>query len=425
MPGAADAGGAARARGQGRGRCPRSSRRCSPRSATRRSTAPDWMWEPKLDGYRVLAFIDEDGVKLRSRRGLELAPQVPAARRGARASRPCDGMILDGELVAFDADGKPSFGALQDRAQLKTEREIAAADQSDRRWSSSASTCCTSPASICATRRTRIAGAISRSACCRRRCVQLVHAAEDGIALHAAALASGFEGVIGKRKESRYEAGRRSASWLKVKPTQSADFVIGGYTQGQGLARAARRAPRRLLGRRASCATPRTSARASTSARSTQVKARLEPLQRKHLPVRREAGAQRPDDVGRAEDRRRGELPELDRRRSPARAGVPAPARRRRCPRTCGAPALGSASRTTPTEPAARSTTSSRSSRARRRRSRSPSGRIGSASRTSIASTGRPIRRSSSRRSPSATCCATSRRSRRTCCRTSPIARSR
>ena len=48
----------------------------------------DWMWEPKLDGYRVLAFIDEHGVKLRSRRGLELAPQVSAARRGARASRP-------------------------------------------------------------------------------------------------------------------------------------------------------------------------------------------------------------------------------------------------------------------------------------------------------------------------------------------------
>ena len=49
-----------------------------------------------------------------------------------------------------------------------------------------------------------------------------------------AALASGFEGVIGKRKDSRYEAGRRSASWLKIKPIQSADFVIGGYTRGKG-----------------------------------------------------------------------------------------------------------------------------------------------------------------------------------------------
>ena len=64
--------------------------------------------------------------------------------------------------------------------------------------------------------------------------VQLVHAAEDGVALHGAALASGFEGVIGKRKDSTYQAGRRSPSWLKVKPTQSADFVIGGYSKGKG-----------------------------------------------------------------------------------------------------------------------------------------------------------------------------------------------
>jgi bifunctional non-homologous end joining protein LigD len=64
--------------------------------------------------------------------------------------------------------------------------------------------------------------------------VQLVHASDDGVELYAAALASGFEGVIGKRKQSRYESGRRSASWLKVKSTHSADFVVGGYTKGKG-----------------------------------------------------------------------------------------------------------------------------------------------------------------------------------------------
>jgi len=79
----------------------------------------EWMWEPKLDGYRVLAFIDEGGVKLRSRRGLELAGAFPAlaAQLGKQAAR---GMILDGELVALDASGKPSFAALQNRVQLKT-----------------------------------------------------------------------------------------------------------------------------------------------------------------------------------------------------------------------------------------------------------------------------------------------------------------
>src|SRR5450755_3631465 len=168
---------------------------------------PDWIWEPKLDGYRVLAFIDEHGVKLRSRRGLELSAKFPGlaaelARQNAR------GMILDGELVAFDANIKPSFAELQDRAQLKTEREIAAADQNV-------------PVVFFCFDLLHFAGIDLRKSSYgdRRRylaqCllptprVQLVHASEDGMALQTAALANGFEGVIGKRKESRYESGRR------------------------------------------------------------------------------------------------------------------------------------------------------------------------------------------------------------------------
>ncbi len=142
-------------------------------------------------------------------------------------------MILDGELVAFDLGGKASFAALQDRAQLKTEREIAAADQKV-------------PVVFFCFDLLHFAGIDLRHVSYHHRrrylaqCllptphVQLVHAAEDGIALQAAALASGFEGVVGKRKESRYEAGRRSTSWLKVKPSHSADFVVGGYTGGKG-----------------------------------------------------------------------------------------------------------------------------------------------------------------------------------------------
>jgi len=191
-----------------------------------------WMWEPKLDGYRVLAFIDGHGVKLRSRRGLELAAAFPrvVAELGAQL---VDGMILDGEIVAFDASGKPSFNALQNRVQLKTEREIAAADQK-------------TPAIYYCFDLLYFAGIDLRQATYRDRrrylaqCllpsahVQLVHAVDDGVALHAAALASGFEGVIGKRADSRYEAGQRSGAWLKVKPVQSADFVVGGYTSGKG-----------------------------------------------------------------------------------------------------------------------------------------------------------------------------------------------
>ena len=192
----------------------------------------DWIWEPKLDGYRVLAFIDAAGVRLRSRRGLDLTSAFPAliAELGKQS---VSGMILDGEIVAFDASGKPSFASLQNRVQLKTEREIAAAEK-------------TAPVIFYAFDLPYFAGVDLRDAryCDRRRylaqCllpsreVQLVHASADGIALNEAALASGFEGLIGKRKDSRYESGRRSAAWLKIKPTRTGDFVIGGYTAGKG-----------------------------------------------------------------------------------------------------------------------------------------------------------------------------------------------
>ena len=192
----------------------------------------DWMWEPKLDGYRALAFIDEHGVRLRSRRGLELAKTFPKLATELR-QQATSGMIIDGEIVAFDASGKPSFNALQNRFQLKTERDITAADRN-------------SPTLFYAFDLLHFEGIDLRKTPYRDRrrylaqcllpspLVQLVHVADDGVALNAAALTSGFEGVIGKRKDSKYEAGRRSRSWLKVKPTHSADFVIGGYTKGKG-----------------------------------------------------------------------------------------------------------------------------------------------------------------------------------------------
>ncbi len=156
-------------------------------------------------------------------------------------------MVLDGEIVALDAAGKPSFNALQNRVQLKTARELAAADQN-------------APAIFFAFDLLYFAGIDLRHAQYqdRRRylaqcllpssLVQLVHAEDDGVVLHSAAVASGFEGVIGKRRNSRYETGKRSAAWLKVKPTHSADFVIGGLHHRQGLAFRARRSAGRLLG---------------------------------------------------------------------------------------------------------------------------------------------------------------------------------
>ena len=193
---------------------------------------PDWTWEPKLDGYRVLAFLSGQEIRLRSRRGLELAPTFPGLVDELR-KQAAGSMILDGEIVAFDADGRPSFNALQNRAKIKTPAELKAAER-------------TVPIVLYCFDLLYFAGVDLRKAPYHERrrylaqCllptprVQLVHASQDGLALYDAALKSGFEGVIGKRKDSRYEAGRRSGAWLKVKPSLSAEFVVGGYTKGKG-----------------------------------------------------------------------------------------------------------------------------------------------------------------------------------------------
>jgi bifunctional non-homologous end joining protein LigD len=178
----------------------------------------DWMWEPKLDGYRALAFVDGDRVVLRSRRGLDLAKDFPrlAADLGKQAVAT---MVLDGEIVAFDEGGRPSFNALQNRSPQTVFYcfdllHFAGVDLRKSPY---------------ADRRRYLAQCLLPSPL-----VQLVHASEEGIALYEAALASGLEGVVGKRKDSRYEAARRSGSWLKVKAVRSAEFVIGGYTKGKG-----------------------------------------------------------------------------------------------------------------------------------------------------------------------------------------------
>jgi bifunctional non-homologous end joining protein LigD len=185
------------------------------------SNSADWMWEPKLDGYRALAFIDEDGVKLRSRRGLELGKDFPKliAELGKQL---VNGMVLDGEVVAFDENGKPSFGAMQNRGS-GAERAIFYAF--DLLYFAGVDLRKT----IYADRRRYLAQCLLPSPL-----VQLVHAEADGLALHEAAMASGFEGVIGKRKNSVYEAGKRSSAWVKVKAVNTADFIIGGYTKGKG-----------------------------------------------------------------------------------------------------------------------------------------------------------------------------------------------
>src|SRR5262245_13660035 len=153
-----------------------------------------WLYEPKVDGYRVIAFMTGGTVRLQSRRGIDLTPFFPeiVADLGAQA---VDSMVVDGEVVALGADGRPSFNALQNRAQLKTPREVAAAQRD-------------SPVALLCFDLLHFAGLNLRGApyVDRRRylaqCLlptahlQLVHAMENAEELYAASLASGFEGIV-------------------------------------------------------------------------------------------------------------------------------------------------------------------------------------------------------------------------------------
>jgi bifunctional non-homologous end joining protein LigD len=194
---------------------------------------PEWLYEPKLDGYRVLAFVQDGQVRLQSRRrGLNLTAAFPEITTDLASQAQAE-MVLDGEIVALDPAGRPSFNALQNRVQLKTPGEITKAQRE-------------TPAVMVCFDLLHFAGLNLRNSpyVDRRRyltqCllptarIQLIHVAVDGEQLYAAATASGFEGIVAKRKNSLYQPGKRSNGWLKIKTTRTAEFVVGGYTKGKG-----------------------------------------------------------------------------------------------------------------------------------------------------------------------------------------------
>jgi bifunctional non-homologous end joining protein LigD len=194
---------------------------------------PAFLYEPKLDGYRCLAFRRDDTVRLLSRRGLDQSAQFPEIV-AALQDQVLDDLVVDGEIVAHDQSGRPSFNALQNRAQLKNEHEIAAAQAS-------------APCVLYAFDVLHVCGMNLRGADYQSRkrylaqCVvpsqhlQILPATDaPGEKFYAAALEAGFEGAVAKKRDGRYEAGVRSPAWLKIKATQSGEFLVCGYTVGKG-----------------------------------------------------------------------------------------------------------------------------------------------------------------------------------------------
>ncbi len=195
---------------------------------------PDWLFEIKWDGFRAVAFIDGGRVRLVSRNQNDLTAQFPelgSLPKYVKAER----AIIDGEIVALDDKGRPSFSLMQQRTgfQPGKRRLPGRANQS-------------LGITFYAFDLLYLDGIDLRRVVLeeRKRLLQeriiasgLVHFSdhysEKGLDLFAAAKDRGLEGIVAKKRNSLYEE-RRSREWLKIKITQRQECVIGGYTDPEG-----------------------------------------------------------------------------------------------------------------------------------------------------------------------------------------------
>jgi bifunctional non-homologous end joining protein LigD len=180
----------------------------------------EWVFEPKWDGYRAIVTVRGGDAQLTSRNGNDLTGRFgEAARAVARALR-TPSAVLDGEICALDNEGRSSFGALQqgtgrlalvlfDALELDGEPLLELPLEE---------------------RRKRLEGVLDL----RAGGVLVSPQFDDGEALLAAAREQGLEGVVAKRLGSRYQPGRRSPDWRKVKLRAEQELVVVGYTRGKG-----------------------------------------------------------------------------------------------------------------------------------------------------------------------------------------------
>jgi bifunctional non-homologous end joining protein LigD len=200
--------------------------------AQRPPEGADWLFEIKYDGVRVLAERDGDAVSLLGRSGQVMTgryPEIVSALRALAFGR----FLMDGEIVALDARGAPSFQRLQARMGLTRPDDVARA-------------MATVPVEAvffdCLAleghdlRRVPLAG---RKACLQRALPPLGvarfgdHVEGSGPAFLEAAAVARLEGIVAKRRASAYVP-RRSDAWLKIKCQRRQEFVVGGYTDPQG-----------------------------------------------------------------------------------------------------------------------------------------------------------------------------------------------
>jgi bifunctional non-homologous end joining protein LigD len=184
---------------------------------------PGWLFEVKWDGYRALAYVRAgQGVKLVSRNGNDLTDRFSGIASAIPRALKTPDCVLDGEVCALDENGRPSFSAMQ-QAKPGTPIAYEVFDVLEVEGEPLVDL-------PLAERRRRLEQLLDR----RNRTVRLSEAFEDGRALYEAARAQGLEGVVAKRADSPYRQGKRTREWLKIKTHGRQEFVIAGYTRGQG-----------------------------------------------------------------------------------------------------------------------------------------------------------------------------------------------
>lgn len=185
---------------------------------------PGWVYEEKYDGIRALAYRRRGQVRLYSRNQKDLTEGFEAITDALQKLLGGD-FVLDGEIVAFDADGVSRFQLLQRRGQRGRIRPAFAVFD------------CLERDGVellrrpLAERRRVLEGLVAprRGVLLRARRLPT-----DGLAAYRVAQERGWEGIIAKDDASPYEPGRRVATWLKVKARKEGEFVIGGFTPPRG-----------------------------------------------------------------------------------------------------------------------------------------------------------------------------------------------
>jgi bifunctional non-homologous end joining protein LigD len=193
---------------------------------------PAWLFEIKYDGVRVLASRRGDRVELFGRSSQDTTSRYPEVVRALRAL-PVDSFVIDGEIVALDDAGRPSFQRLQPRMALTDPREI------ERLAVQRPAIGVFFDCLMLDDRDLRKLPLVDRKECLRRLVPSLGvvrygdHVAEEGKAFFDLASEQRLEGIVAKRARSLY-SGARTRDWIKIKCQRRQEFVIGGYTDPQG-----------------------------------------------------------------------------------------------------------------------------------------------------------------------------------------------